>query len=205
MSGTEIRRSAERAAPRRRRAVPGAAGSLLLVPLLASLFLGGARSLALFTSSSSSTGNALTTGTVTIGLGPATTSILVANMAPGDTTAGQFVVRNTGSLELRYAMTSSSTSGDGKGLASALAATLRERGTSCAAFDGTILYAGALASTAFGSTAPGGQPSDRLLAPAAEETLCLRIALALSTGDAYQAATTSTTFTFAAEQTANNP
>ncbi|MFM2105110.1 MAG: hypothetical protein RL338_142 [Chloroflexota bacterium] len=188
------------------RTAPFSALPLLLVaPLVVSLLLGGARSLALFTSSAVSTANSLATGTIVIGLGPASTTIAVANMAPGDTTAGQFVVRNAGSLRLRYAMTSSSTSGDGKGLASVLVATIRDRGTSCAAFDGTVLYSGALAAAAFGSASPGEQPNDRALDPATEETLCLRIALALTTGDAYQAASTSTTFSFAAEQTANNP
>jgi hypothetical protein len=37
------------------------------------------------------------------------------------------------------------------------------------------------------------------------ETLCFRVNLPLATGNGFQSATTTATFTFDAEQTANNP
>jgi hypothetical protein len=78
-------------------------------------------------------------------------------------------------------------------------------GTSCAAFDGTTIYTGALSAAAFGSNVAGAQAGDRTLAGAASETLCFRASLALASGNAFQGATTTTTFTFDSEQTANNP
>lgn len=44
-----------------------------------------------------------------------------------------------------------------------------------------------------------------MLAAAANETLCFRVTLPAGTGNAYQATTTTTKFTFDAEQTANDP
>jgi len=70
------------------------------------------------------------------------------------------------------------------------------------------LYTGDLDSTGgqiFGNPAQGAQAGDRNLAVSASETLCFRVALPLSTGNAYKNAATTATFTFDAEQTANNP
>ena len=80
--------------------------------------------------------------------------------------------------------------------------------TPCDNFDGvSTLYNGVLgASTAaFGNPAPGDQGADRVLNAGANETLCFRVTLPSGTGNAYQGATTTTTFTFDAEQTASNP
>jgi hypothetical protein len=43
------------------------------------------------------------------------------------------------------------------------------------------------------------------LAAGASEVLCFRVSLPLSTGDTFQGANSDATFSFAAEQTANNP
>jgi spore coat-associated protein N len=58
---------------------------------------------------------------------------------------------------------------------------------------------------AVGSPAAGAQAGDRTLNGLSNETLCFRIQLPLATGNAYAAASAVTTFTFDAEQTANNP
>jgi|SRR5450759_264377 hypothetical protein len=101
-------------------------------------------------------------------------------------------------------MTSASTNADAKGLMNQLTLTVKTLGTSCALFDGTSLYTGALASAAVGDPTQGAQAGDRTLAAAGSESLCFRATLPLATGNAYQNATTTTTFTFQAEQTANN-
>ena len=44
-----------------------------------------------------------------------------------------------------------------------------------------------------------------LLNAAGNETLCFQASLPVATGNAFQGAATTTTFTFSAEQTANNP
>ena len=70
---------------------------------------------------------------------------------------------------------------------------------------GTTLYTGTLTAASFGNPAQGSQAGDRALAAAANETLCFQATLPLTTTNAYQGAATTTTFTFTAEQTANNP
>ena len=181
----------------------------LLIVLLAGLLTGSllavGGSLALFTSSPSLGGNAFTTGTVNLGLNPTTALLTSANMLPGDTVAGSLVVSNTGSSQLRYALTSSSTNTDTKGLMNQVTLSIRTLGTSCAVFDGTSLYTGTLAAAAFGNVAQGAQAGDRSLNGGASETLCFQASLPAATANTYQGATTTTTFTFSAEQTANNP
>ena len=56
-----------------------------------------------------------------------------------------------------------------------------------------------------GNPAQGAQTGDRTLNAGASETLCFNVSLPLSTGNAYQALSTTATFAFDAEQTANNP
>jgi len=181
----------------------------LLIALLATLLVGSilavGGSLALFTSSPTVGGNAFTTGTINLGLNPTTALLTSANMMPGDTVAGSLVVSNTGSSQLRYALTSSSTNTDTKGLMNQVVLSIRTLGTSCAVFDGTSVYTGTLAAAAFGNVAQGAQAGDRSLAAGANETLCFQANLPAATANAYQGATTTTTFSFSAEQTANNP
>ena len=84
--------------------------------------------------------------------------------------------------------------------------TVKTLGTSCAAFDGTIVLAAtALNGAAIGSTTQGAQAGDRTLAGCANEVLCFRVSLPLATGNTLQGMTSAVTFTFDAEQTANNP
>jgi hypothetical protein len=182
---------------------------ILLATLTTSLFIssiiavGG--SLAMFTSTPTLAGNAFTTGTVVLGLNPASALLTSANMMPGDSVAGSLVVSNTGTAQLRYAMTSASTNADGKSLMTQISLTVKTLGTSCAAFDGTSLFSGALNVAAFGNPTQGANAGDRTLNAAATETLCFQANLPLASGNAFQGAATTTTFTFSAEQTANNP
>lgn len=178
---------------------------LLTFGLALSGALGSAWSLALFTDTAALGGNAFTTGTIDIATSPASALVTYSNMMPGDTANGTLTVSNSGTAQLRYAMTSSSTNADAKNLRDQLTLTIKTQGTSCAAFDGTTLYTGALSAGAFGNPAAGAQAGDRTLAAAAGETLCFRVNLPSGTGNAYQNATTTATFTFDAEQTANNP
>jgi hypothetical protein len=106
-------------------------------------------SLALFTGTAAVSGNVFTAGTIVIGTTPTTALLTAANMMPGDTLSGSLVVSNTGTSQLRYAMTSSSTNTDNKGLMNQVVLTIKTLGTSCATFDGTQVYSGALGSAAF--------------------------------------------------------
>ena len=185
----------------------------LVLLIVTGLLAGFAKSgFALFTSSATIGANTFTTGTVELTTNPTTALVVFSNMAPGDQVTAPVVVTNNGSLELRYAITATATNPDSKNLMSQLALTIKSGVTTCtnAGFtgDGTQLYTGALGSLAginvVGDPTTGAQSGDRNLAASANETLCFNVTLPLATGNAYQNATTTATFTFAAEQTINN-
>ena len=169
--------------------------------------------LTVFTGSTSTSvrSSTFSPGTVDISATPTIAPITSSNMAPGDGTTPPLIVSNIGTSELRYAMMTSATDPDGEGLRDQLQLTIRTidvttPATPCDDFDGTLLYgpAGALSAGAIGSNAPGAQAGDRVLAAGASETLCFRVDLPPATGNAYQNATTTATFTFDAEQTASS-
>jgi len=170
--------------------------------------------LAVFSDQEQVGANAFSTGTVDISTTPTSAAVSFSNMMPGDQVTDDLVVTNEpGSAAVRYSLTSVATNADSKGLKDQLVMTVKTidattPGTACNDFDGTQLYSGDLDSTGgqiFGNPAQGAQPGDRNLAVSASETLCFRVALPLSTGNAYKNAATTATFTFDAEQTANNP
>ncbi len=178
--------------------------ALLALALVSGSLGAGALSLAIFTDSQAVTGNAFATGTISISTTPATALFSVSNMLPGDTTTQPLLVQNTGTGALRYAMGTAVVTGPA--LAAQLQLTVKTLGTSCTAFDGTtVVTAGALSAAAIGSNVQGPQAGDRTLAGGGSETLCFRATLPLSTDDTFQNTSTSVTFTFDAEQTANNP
>ena len=142
----------------------------------------------------------------------ASLSLSVPAIMPGDTITDDVVVHNVGSAELRYAMSTSSTNADTLDLRDVLTLSVKETDTTtpetpCNDFDGaTVVTSTALGTSSggFGDPAVGPQAGDRVLAAGAQETLCFRVSLPEATGAAYEGATTTTTFTFDAEQTANN-
>jgi len=169
----------------------------------------GAYTLAIFTSTATNGSNAFTVGTLGIGLAPASALISLAPMVPGDVSPmGTLTVTNSGNSTLRYAMTTSATNADTKGLRDQMTLLVKTKDTNtsgCTNFNGTQLYSGTLASGAFGDPTVGSQAGDRTLAGSASEVLCFQATLPSATTIAFQGATTTATFTFSAEQTANNP
>lgn len=167
-------------------------------------------SLALFTDQATNTGNAFSTGNIDIAVTPATAVVTMPAMAPGDQVTAPLDVENNGTLELRYAATSTTTE---DALAAELVLTIKSGVATCDdanwAATGTVLYSGVLGSTAttslFGSNAQGADAGDRVLAAGASETLCFNVTLPLSAPNTVQGLTTTATFAFDAEQTANNP
>jgi predicted ribosomally synthesized peptide with SipW-like signal peptide len=186
---------------------------LLLLAVLAAVGIGAAQfSLAIFTDTETVNG-VFSAGSIDLdGVKIDALTLSTGALMPGDTITDDVVVENDGSAQLRYAMTTSSTNLDTKLLYNVLALTVKTidattPGIPCDNFDGTIVMAASVlgANTAkFGDPAAGAQAGDRVLNAAANETLCFRITLPWGTGNAYQSATTTTTFTFDAEQTANN-
>lgn len=172
--------------------------------LAATSLVTAAMSLALFTDTATVGANAFTAGTVDVSTTPASAFITLSPMMPGDAVNGTLVVNNAGTAGLRYAMTSASTNADTKNLRDQLTLVIRTLGTSCATFDGTQLYSGTLASAALGDPTSGADTGDRSLSGGSNETLCFRVALDIATDNSFQGASTTTTFTFTGEQTANN-
>jgi hypothetical protein len=159
----------------------------------------GAMSLAIFTDSAASTGT-FTSGTIDITSSP-TVAFTVSAMMPGDDNTQALTIANAGTGELRYSLTTvaSNTLGD------TLTLTVKTEGTNCTTFDGTtVLAATVLDGAAIGNPAQGADSGDRVLAAASNEVLCFRVSLPLATGNAAQGISSSVTFTFDAEQTANN-
>lgn len=164
----------------------------------------------LFTDTASVGSNVFSTGTVDISTAPASAFITFSNMAPGDQVTAPITVSNLGTLDLRYAVRSTTTAGT---LAAQLDLTIKSGVTTCtnAGFGATgiVLYAAAdLGSTTginvVGDPTQGAQAGDRALVTGASETLCFNVSLPLSTGNAFQNLTTTATFDFLAEQTRNN-
>lgn len=188
-------------------------GSRILASL-AVLALAGAvftvSSLALFTDQEQVTGNAFTTGSVDLTATPATAVVTASAMAPGDQVTAPLTVGNSGTLEFRYALVSTTTEDT---LASELVLTVKTGVTTCDdanwSATGSTLYNGLLGSTGttaiFGDPTQGAQAGDRVLAAGASEVLCFNVTLPLSASNASEGQTTTATFTFDAEQTANNP
>jgi hypothetical protein len=179
---------------RRRRALV----AMLLASSLATVGA-GAMSLAVFTDSKASTGS-WTTGTVILGVDPST-AFTATGIMPGDTGSQTVTVTNSGTGALRYAMTSTPAETDGKGLTDQMQLTISD--AACGS-TGTVIYTGTLGAAALGDPTQGAQAGDRTLASGTSDSLCFEWSFPLSSGDTYQGASASTTFTFDAEQTANN-
>ena len=168
--------------------------------------------LAAFTTQKSAGSLTFTSSTITLTTGPTTALLTYSTMKPGDNVTNSITVTNSGGSQLRYAISSSATNADGKGLKDQLVLTIKTvdatlPATPCDDFDGTVLYSGDLDSTAgklVGDNAQGFQAGDRTLSPSTSEVLCFRASLPLATGTPFQSASTTGTFTFDAEQTANN-
>jgi spore coat-associated protein N len=182
---------------------------LLLVGVVAASL--GVASNAIWTDSEDVDANTFSTGTLDIGTSPTTALVTFSDMAPGDEVTAEITVSNDGSLDLRYAVTSTTTEDT---LAAQLDLTIKSGVTTCTNggfdTDGTVIYTtGDLGSTTgidvIGDPTQGADTGDRTLAATANEDLCFNVELPSSTGDSFQGLNTTATFTFAAEQTDNNP
>ena len=166
---------------------------------------------ALFTDNATVAANDFTTGSLDLTVAPANAVITFSGMVPGDQVTRSITVANGGSAALRYALTSTTTENV---LAAQLDLSVKSGVTTCtnAGFgaSGTSLYGPAdlgatTTATVFGNPATGPQAGDRSLAAGANETLCLNVSLPLTSANTYQSRSTTATFDFVAEQTANNP
>lgn len=183
-------------------------GAAAVVGLVGAFFASGG--LAVFTDTQSVGSNTFTTGTVDISSSPTTALITFSPMAPGDQVTNPITVTNAGTMQFRYAVTSTTTENV---LAGELDLTIKSGVTTCTnagfAGSGTVVYAtGDLGNTTainlIGNPAQGSHAGDRVLAAAANEVLCFNASFPLAATNASQGLTTTATLAFAAEQTANN-
>ena len=191
----------------------------LLALTVTSITAGTMFSLALFTDSVTDQ-STFTAGTIVldptkIGAMDLTSSALM----PGDSVGTPVTVENDGTGQLRYAVSHTSTNPDTKDLRAQLLAVVRTAdagggtdfgtdGDYCDDATGTSLHASAALTASgnlVGDPTQGSQAGDRTLNAAASEVLCFYVSLPLAATNAVQGATSVTTFTFAAEQTSNNP
>lgn len=160
---------------------------------------------ATFTDSATSA-STFTAGTVDLLVGGAAsdayafTSLEMSNMKPSDVKYAPLAITNPGTLGFTYTMATTATNADTKGLRDQLqlgakvvanAAACDSAGAGYAASTTTVIAEGALSAAAITS---------RALAAAGGETLCVKVQLPTATGDTFQAATTTATFTFSATQ-----
>jgi hypothetical protein len=169
---------------------------------------------AMFTTQAGSSGNTFVGGTVDLTLGQTSAAVTMAPMMPGDKVTAPLSVDNSGSVGLRYSMTSTtSTTGDAS-LPNLLVLTIKDDVPAASCTDaqwatGTnVVYTGPLGDDAapthvLGSPAQGPDAGDRPLGAGASETLCVQVEYPLG-ADAGEGATTTATFRFDAEQTKNN-
>ena len=169
-------------------------GSLMIIAVVAASITGGA--MALFTDQETSAGNTFTAGTIDLALtNGSPLPFSVSAMAPGDNVTGTLDVDNSGTLDLRYAMT---TTGDGSSILDEQLDLEIKQGA-------TTLYSGKLSSGAIGDPTQGAQAGDRALSASGSETLTFIVSMPLSTDNSYQGLTCTVAFVFDAEQTDNNP
>ena len=175
----------------------------------------GVASNAIWTDSQDVDANVFSTGTIDISTNPTTALVTFSGMAPGDEVTNDITVTNAGSLQLRYAVTSTTTENT---LAAQLDLTIWDEaeegdgGTDCNSTPpATKLYGpGNLGTTTpgtnvIGDPTQGEDTGDRTLVASANEVLCFNVELPTSTGNSFQSLNTTATFVFAAEQTSSNP
>lgn len=180
-----------------------------VVGVVAAFF--GQGGLAVFTDTASVGSNTFTTGTVDISTSPTTALVTFSAMAPGDQVTNPITVTNGGTLDFRYAVTSTTTENV---LAGELDLTVKSGVTACTnggfGSTGTVVYSTAdlgntTAVNLIGDPAQGSQAGDRTLAVSGNEVLCFNVSLPLTATNASQGLTTTATLAFISEQTANNP
>lgn len=146
-----------------------------------------------------------TAGTVDLVVGGDTddayafTSIEMSGMKPGDVKYAPLTIANTGSLGFTYSMATSATNTDSKGLAAQLTLGVRKVAEEAACDSAGVGY-GASLEVLTNSALSAGAIASRALPASASEVACFRVELPSTSGDAFQGAATTATFTFSATQ-----
>ena len=192
MPGTSVRQ-----ARRRRKRLLLLLLFLLPIPSITTTAL----TVSVFGETTSVNPRAFAMGTVDLAAGTGDAPLKLEKMMPGDSVTASLRLANSGTVPLRYSMTSAATDPDGRALGEAIRVTVRTEGSGCDAFDGeVVLEAGRLAGANFGNALVGHQDGDRSLEGVSSEILCFRATLPASVDDRYAGGATTATFTFDAER-----
>jgi predicted ribosomally synthesized peptide with SipW-like signal peptide len=184
---------------------------------LVTMATGTMMSMALFTDQEVDT-STFTTGTIILDATKiAALDLTSSTMMPGASIASSVAVENDGTAELRYSVSQTSTNADSKALRDSLLLVIRTEDTGGGAFGtdgnycddatGAVVRASAAIGASgnlVGDPTQGANTGDRTLGAGASEVLCFYVSLTISAPNTSQGASTTTTFTFDAEQTANN-
>lgn len=184
-----------RRGPRRPPRVRG----LLSLGLVAAL--GASGTLAYWTDSVTVSGTTISTGTIDLKVNGSNTvtgftTMNLASMVPGNTTAAVLTISNTGTAPLRYSLDASASNADGKGLGAALTVKVTGDAATTGSAPSVTCAGTALAGTGTAFAAdlvPAASP--RQLAAGASETLCLQATLPSGASSSLQGATTDVTLT----------
>lgn len=128
------------------------------------------------------------------------TALTLTNMKPSDVLYVPLTVSNNGTLGYTYTMSSSSTNGDSKGLRDQATFGMKVVANAGTCDSGGVGYLASLVSVVTEGALSAAAVTSRSLAAGASEVLCAKIELPTNTGNAFQGATSTTTFTFSATQ-----
>ena len=186
---------------------------LLLIGILAVGALSGlvqGETLASFRGTANDTANTFNTRTVNIASSPTSAFITLSGMVPGETITAPLTVTNSGTMQMAYAISTTVTNADSKAIGAQLDLTIKHGVAACtsAGFSasGTVIYGADGPLGAIGSSLnlignPASYPNGgRTLAAGANEVLCFQVKLPATSGTAFQNASTTATFAFAAQQ-----
>lgn len=123
------------------------------------------------------------------------TTLDIAPMVPGNSTAAVLTIRNNGTAPLSYTAATTATNADGKALGAALVAKVTGDTTVTGSAPSTTCAGAALAGSAASLAGPL-LSSGRLLAPGATEKVCVQVMLPTNAAPALQGATTTVGITF---------
>lgn len=128
------------------------------------------------------------------------TAIEMTDMKPGDVKYAPLTIANNGTLDFTYAMSTSATDADAKALRDQLTLGIKKVVNEAACDSAGVGYAASLDTLTAAGALSAGAIASRSLTAGASEVACFRVELPAGSGDTFQGATTTATFTFAATQ-----
>lgn len=128
------------------------------------------------------------------------TSLEMSNMKPGSVIYAPLAISNPGTLGFSYSMSTAATDADTKTLRDQLTLGVKKVVNAAACDSAGVGYGASVdMATAEGALSSGAIAS-RPLTAGSSEAFCFKVQLPSTTGDTFQAASTTATFTFSATQ-----